>query len=346
MKKKILVVNSSNYVRNTSINYHLKKKYNLKEIYYSGNFILKNIKLLKIFFLKFDLVLINWNTWSSFFTIKFINLFKNRPIVYDAYTLIYEDYADSEIKKNFLFKFLYKNIEKFIFFNCNAIITDTSLHQKKIINLFKVKKKVLSLNVSQKNLKLSNKKTLNSKIQLVHAGANRKLHNITKMIHLISKLPLNLREKIFFTIIGNDQFNKYQRLITKLKCQKNIKVINHLKYNHYFKVIKNSDICIGLFGETEKSQNIISNFIVTSANLGKVIITKNTRAAKIYLNNNRGIFLLKKPENLNFIKFIKRYITSVKFRDNLKNKSKDVFVENFEIKKNYKKLDLFINKLL
>ncbi|WP_143323392.1 hypothetical protein, partial [Candidatus Pelagibacter communis] len=60
MKKKILVINSINYIRNTSINNFLKKKYDLKEVRYNGNFIIKNLKLLKIFFLKFDLIFINW----------------------------------------------------------------------------------------------------------------------------------------------------------------------------------------------------------------------------------------------------------------------------------------------
>lgn len=346
MKKKILVINSINYIRNTSINNYLKRKYNLEEFNYKGNFIVKNIKLLKIFFLKFDLVLINWNTWSSFFTIKLINLFKNKPIIYDAYTLIYEDYLDSTINKNFLINSLYRNIEKFIFYNCSAIITDTSVHRKEILSLFKSKKKVLSLNVSQKNLKIYKKKKLNSKIQLLHAGANRKSHNISKMIYLVYKLPEVLRKKISFTIISTDYFNEYKKLIVRLKCEKNIKIINHIKYDQYLKIIKSSDICLGLFGNTKKSENTISNFIITSANLGKVIITKNTKVAKIYLNNNAGILLLKKPESINFNKFFKNYINSIKFRNKLKNKSKIVFLKNFEINKNYKKLNLFLTELI
>lgn len=346
MKKKILVINSIDYIRNISINNHLKKKYDLKEVYYNGNIIFKNLKLLKIFFLKFDLILINWNSWSSFFIIRYINFFKNKPIIYDAYTLIYEDYLDSQLKKNFILNYLYKKIEKIIFSNCNSLITDTKLHQKKIILLTRPDKKVLSLNVSQKKTRLSNRKNLNKKIGLIHAGADRKLHNIKKMISLVCNLPANLKKKIHFTIIGTHNFEKYQKLINKFKCTKNIKLINFLNYNEYLKIINKSDICMGLFGGTEKSQNIISNFIVTSANLGKVIITKNTKAARIYLNENEGIFLLKEPENKNFNKFIKKYVNSFEYRKKLKNKSKNTFLKHFEINKNFKKLDLFINQFL
>jgi len=342
MKKKILVINSINYIRNTSINIHLRKKYELIEIDYRGNFVLKNFRLLRILFYKFDLILINWNTWSSFFTIKLINIFKSKPIIYDAYTLIYEDYIDSDLNKNFLSNLLYKNIEKIIFCNCNALLTDTLSHKKKILHLTKSKTKILALNVVQKNFSLSKKINLNDKIQLLHAGANRKLHNINKMIYLVNNLPANLKKKIFFTIIGKDYFDKHKKLIRKLGCEKNIKLINHLEYDNYLKMVKKADVCLGLFGSSEKSQNIISNFIVTSINLGKVIITKNTRSAQIYLNNNEGIILLKKPESLNFTKFFRKFINSKKYRNNLKNKSKITFLKHFKIEKNFKNLDLFI----
>ena len=52
MKKKILAINSINYVRNKSLNNFLRRKNNLIELNYHGNFILKNIKILKIFFFR------------------------------------------------------------------------------------------------------------------------------------------------------------------------------------------------------------------------------------------------------------------------------------------------------
>ena len=346
MKKKILVINSINYIRNSSINNHLKKKYDLKEIEYKGNFILKNFKLLIILFYKFDLILINWNTWSSFFIIKLINILKSKPIIYDAFTLIYEDYIDNTLNKNFLSNFFYKNIEKIIFNNCDALLTDTISHKKKILNLKKSNTKILVLKVAQKNFSLSKRINSNNKIQLLHAGANRKLHNVNKMIYLVFNLPANLKKKICFTIIGKDYFEKYKKLINKLGCEKNIKLINTLKYDNYLKMIRKSDICLGLFGNSDKSQNVITNFIVTSINLGKIIITKNTKSSKLYLKDNEGIILLKKPENLHFTKFISKFINSKNYRRKLKNKSKSSFLKHFKIDENLKNLDLFIKNFL
>jgi len=338
IKKNILVINSINYVRNKTLNNFLKRKNNLIEFNYRGNFIVKNIKILKTFFFDFDIILINWNSWSSLFMVKFINIFKNKPIIYDAYTLIYEDYSENKIKKNTLLDFLYKNIEKFIYSNCKVLITDTDIHKKKIQKLFK-HKKILILNVLQKNLNLLKKDSSNSKIRLIHAGADRKLHGINKMIDLIYKLPSKLKKKIYFQIICDDYFNNYRNQIIRLKCENYIKLIKPLSYKKYFKMIEDSDICMGVFGNTEKAESVISNFIVTSTNLGKIIITKNTKAARIYLNKNKGIFLLKKPDHLNFQRFIKRYLSSTNFQKEIKLKSKDIFLKNFEIEENLKNFE-------
>ena len=163
------------------------------------------------------------------------------------------------------------------------------------------------------------------------------------MIYLVYKLPNKLKKKIYFQIICNDYFNDYKNQIIRLKCQEYIKLIKPLKYKNYLKMIKNADICMGLFGRTKKTESVISNFIVTSTNLGKVIITKNTKAAKIYLNKNSGILLLKKPDHINFNRFIKNYTSSIKFRNKIKYKSKYVFLKNFEIKNNLKKFEIQLN---
>ena len=348
MKKKILIVNSSNYIRNFSINNYLKKKYFVKEINFFGNFFIKNLKLLKIIFCKFDLILINWNTWSSFFTIFFINLFKNKPIIYDAFTLIHEDYLDNTNKKNIFKNKLYKIIEKLIYLKSDIILTDTEIHKKSILKVLKFKKKIYSINVSQKKLTLKNTKNKSkdkSKIYIVHAGANRKAHNVLKIINLIYKLPHNLKKKINLTLITPDYNSIYKKLVFKLKLEKNISLINFVNYRKYLNIIYHSDICMGLFGKTKKAQSTISNFIVTATNLGKVIVTKETLASKKYLIDNPGVILLKEPQEYYFLQFINKYISSLKYRKSLKNKSKKVYLNNFQINKNYSKLDSIINNI-
>lgn len=347
MKKNILIISSKeNYVRGKLFLSDLKRKYSISYIDYSGNFFLKNLKLFKILFLKFDLIFILWPLWSSFFILKLLCLFKNKPIIYDAFTLTHEDYLDNFREPNFFVKKFYKIIDNFIFKNSSALVTDTIFHKNKILKLINTEKKIEVIEVSQKNLKTFNKLKNKNKFNLVHAGANRKCHDIPKMINMISKLPKKIKSKIHFKIITIDYFNNYRNLIKNLNCENYIQVIKHLKFNQYLKIIKNSDICLGTFGSGSKAKSIISNFIVTSINYGKVVITSNTPAAKHYLGDSKSIILLKKPEILNFKIFFDKYINSIKFRKSVTGHSKKIFNKNFQASINLKKLNrLIINCL-
>ena len=347
MKHKILIISAkNNYVRGKLFTESIKKKYSLSFVQYSGNFFLKNLKLFSILFLKYDLIFICWPLWSSIFIIKLINLFKKKPIIYDAFTLSHEDYLDNYKTQNFIFKKFYEFIDKFVLISCDGLITDTEQHKNKILEIVKNKTKTDVIEVCQKNYKVFNKINKNSKLNILHAGANRRCHNIPKMVNLINELPKEIKQKIIFKIVTDDYFNNYKNLIKNLNCNKYIQIINHLKFNQYLKIIKNCDLCLGTFGKSDKSNNIISNFIVTSLNFGKVVVTSDTRAAKYYLNNNKGVILLKNPQNLNFKKFLMKYLISISFRKSLNGKSKKIFNKNFRALKNLKKLDKLIRNYL
>ena len=323
MKHKILIISAkNNYVRGKLFTESIKKKYSLSFVQYSGNFFLKNFKLFSILFLKYDLIFICWPLWSSIFI---INLFKKKPIIYDAFTLSHEDYLDNYKTQNFIFKKFYEFIDKFVLISCDGLITDTEQHKNKILEIVKNKTKTDVIEVCQKNYKVFNKINKNSKLNILHAGANRRCHDIPKMVNLINELPKEIKQKIIFKIVTDD----------------------YLKFNQYLKIIKNCDLCLGTFGKSDKSNNIISNFIVTSLNFGKVVVTSDTRAAKYYLNNNKGVILLKNPQNLNFKKFLMKYLISINFRKSLNGKSKKIFNENrSEALENLKKLDKIIRNYL
>jgi hypothetical protein len=68
--------------------------------------------------------------------------------------------------------------------------------------------------------------------------------------------------------------------------------------------IEESDVCLGIFGEGIKAQNVISNFLITACRLGKIIVTLRTGAAEEIFKNNPGCFLISKPIVQNLAKKI------------------------------------------
>ena len=346
MKKRILIISPKNdYSRNILLRETLKKRYHLSIFYFQGNFFLKNFRLISIIFLKFDLILIQWPLWSSFFTINFLNFFMKKPIVYDAFTLISEDYDDDRESKNSIVRSFYHCLEKYILRTCSALITDTKYHKSKIIKIRLNNDNVEIIEVSQKNLINTNKINTKPKINLIHSGANKKLHNITGIINLINDLPKKIKGKIKLNIVGWDYFDNHKKLIKKYNLENNISWVDRPSYKKLINLLKKSDIALGVFGNTIKTENIITNFMVSSCNLGKVIITKNTKAAKYYLGNNKGIFLLKKPTKFFFKKFLNKYINSIEFRKKINGESKKVFNKNFNSLDKERKMLSFFYKI-
>ena len=339
MKKKILIISSKkDYSRNIFLRETLNKEYYLSIFYFDGNFFIKNFKLISLIFFKFDLILIQWPLWSSFFTIKILNFFMKKPIVYDAFTLISEDYDDDTENKSSVIKSFYYGIEKYIFKNCDALITDTKFHKSKILKIKQKIDKVEVIEVSQKNLINMNKINLKTKINLIHSGANRKLHNIPGIINLINNLPKKIKDKIKLNIVGWDYYDNHKKLIKKYNLENYIKWIDRPNYNKLLNLLKKSDIALGVFGNTIKTHNIITNFMVLSCNLGKVIITKNTKAAKYYLGDNKGIVLLKKQSNFFFRRFLNKYVNSIEFRKKINGETKKIFFKNFNSTDKEKKI--------
>lgn len=97
---------------------------------------------------------------------------------------------------------------------------------------------------------------------------------IVKAAHLIQ----NKKHDIEFTIVGTGQESEQiDRLIHKLGL-KNITRIKWADYKELTDLICCADVCLGIFGATEKAQRVIPNKLYQALGAGKAIITGDTPA--------------------------------------------------------------------
>lgn len=347
--KKILIISGKykNYERNYFFLDILKKKYSIINHNYDGNFLKKNFNIIKIIFLDYDIIFINWPYWSSFFMVNLINSFKRKPIIYDFFTLIHEDYLDKNFgkKKNNIFNRLYLYLEKFIASKSSGLITDTEIHKKILLSKSKkMNNQILSFEISQNKLEIIKSKRINKKLKLLHSSANRNMHGAEKIVQLVGNLPPKIKKKISIKMILKDYQGKLNLLAKKYQLKNDFRIINRIKKKNFLASVKNCDVCLGIFGNSTKSNNVISNFIVTSCNYAKTIITKRTSASSFYLKNNSDIILLNQINNKSFLKIIKKLLLLNKKIKPKKETSKNIFDEKFDIKKNSKKLIKFFDQ--
>jgi len=174
------------------------------------------------------------------------------------------------------------------------LITDTKYHKFFISNKYNIKN-ISCIYISEKKtihkkININKKKNL---INIVFAGAYRNLHGIKNIIDAFKIVNL-YNKNINLKLIGTDYGQKFKIMSKEMRI-KNIYFYKRLKYKDFINHIENADICLGIFGESIKAHNVISNFLMTSCRLGKIIITLNTEAAKEVFNNHPNSFLINKP---------------------------------------------------
>ena len=105
---------------------------------------------------------------------------------------------------------------------------------------------------------------------------------------------------IKFTMIGGGQmYNKIIVLAQELKVT-NIHFIGHLPLDQLPSHINNADICLGIFGDTEKTNMVIPNKAYETIAMRKPLITADTPAIRELFTDQKDILLCRAadPEDL------------------------------------------------
>ena len=123
---------------------------------------------------------------------------------------------------------------------------------------------------------------------------------IIKAAKILEKYP-----KIRFNLIGNGQDKKECLRLAKKLSIKNINFIDCVPYSDLANYINKSDICLGIFGNTQKTKMVIPNKVIEALACDKPIITGDTSAIHEISDNNIILCNIADSEDLaNKIKFV------------------------------------------
>ena len=134
--------------------------------------------------------------------------------------------------------------------------------------------------------------------------------------YIIQAAKILKNENIEFNIIGNGQTYKVDReLAENLKVQ-NINFLDSVPYDKLADHINSADICLGIFGDTLKTELVIPNKVFEAIACQKAVITADTKAIRELFNNSLDILLCRcaDPQDL------ADKIRSLKGDQNLKDK--------------------------
>jgi glycosyltransferase involved in cell wall biosynthesis len=140
-------------------------------------------------------------------------------------------------------------------------------------------------------LKAKNRK---GRFSVLFYGSFLPLHGVEAMIQAAKSVSAK-EPSIQFRFIGSGQtLPRAQALATELKCN-NVYFEDWMPQEKLTEKIASADLCLGIFGKTEKSKRVVPHKIFQALAMKVPVITARTPAVEEYFSHRENIFLCSEP---------------------------------------------------
>jgi glycosyltransferase involved in cell wall biosynthesis len=139
--------------------------------------------------------------------------------------------------------------------------------------------------------------------------------------YIIESAKILEKEKdIQFNIIGTNIKKKYLG-----KKFDNINFIENISYEKLSEYMNGADLCLGIFGNTEKADNVIPNKVYEAIAIRKPVITASTLAIKELFEDNESIILCNRADGRDLAQKIIKIKKDDFLREKISNNAFDIF---------------------
>ena len=182
----------------------------------------------------------------------------------------------------------------------DAIVVDTHEHRKFFAERFSVDvRKVIVVPVGCRSdlfVPLPQRKSDGTFVVEFHGGFSP-LQGVEHIIEA-AKILQDRNEQIHFEITGTGQlFIPITRLAEEL-CLANITFLGKKPLQELPRSIARGDICLGIFGTTEKALRVIPNKVYECMSCGKPVITERSPAALEFLHDGKEVSMVEPGDSV------------------------------------------------
>lgn len=253
-----------------------------------------------VFFRKFDYIIFGY---PVLFEIFFTSVFKrNKNNILSDYFLSYYDTLISDRKSfnanSILSKAIF-NLDKMILRLSKRIIVDTNENADRFSKLFEIDIKKFNRIIVGSNLLTISDLKINSKKQTeyINIGWIGSFIPLQGFDTVLKTAELLCNNKYLFHIIGNSPDNqiKYYKMLAENSNINNIIFYGERMYEDALNLLSSCDICLGIFGESDKAKNVIPFKIFDYICLNKLIITQTSAVKNELLVFDNILFVENSP---------------------------------------------------
>jgi len=183
----------------------------------------------------------------------------------------------------------------------DRLFMDTNTHAQRMEYLFKLKPGTCGtvwVGVEEElfqNISLDNRSATGEDcLRVLFYGQFIPLHGISTIIKAAALLE---QEPVEWTIIGRGQeANKVREMLEQYPLQK-VQWIDWVNYEELADYIRRCDICLGIFGTSDKAASVIPNKVYQALSAGRPVITRDSPAIRELLNSDSWAHVLVPPDD-------------------------------------------------
>jgi glycosyltransferase involved in cell wall biosynthesis len=230
----------------------------------------------------FDYMMIGYIGQLDVFLARCLLFFRRRPLVFNPLISLYDTLVvDRGIfgEGTFTARILYR-MDRWSFQLADLIVLDTNAHIEYLSRLLKVdKKKFVRIFVGADEDIFYPREQVNHKdgrFRVLFYGKFIPLHGIHHILNAAKELEND--QSIQFRVIGHGQLSEAIHTLAERLDLRNVDFIDWVPYEMLPREIAEADLCLGIFGHTEKAQRVIPNKVFQALACGKPVITSDTVA--------------------------------------------------------------------
>ena len=247
---------------------------------------------------KYDLLLVGYS--DSRTIVPLASFLTDKPLIWDAFYSLYDSWIfDRKLASPRSLKAWYYWLLDWL--NCQLaarILLDTKSHIDYFKETFKIKaRKFIMVLVGTDDEIFFPKEVFKANDDfLIHFhGKYIPLQGIEYIIMAAKKLEEF--EGIKFRLIGSGQEkSRMEKLASELKVN-NLEFLNKVSYIDLADLISQADVCLGIFGDSDKAHNVIPNKVYEAAAMGKAVISGETKAIKELFSDRENILLCRPADS-------------------------------------------------
>ncbi len=266
----------------------------------------------------YDLMIVAFPGYQAMILAKILS---RKKIIFDAFTSLYDSLVfDRKTVKRYSLKALYYWLLDWLACcSSDRILLDTNEQIEYFIKKFKIKKeKFIRVFVGSDMVPFPVKKKKHYFLVHFH-GSFITLQGVE---YIIGAARILEKENIRFRLIGTKIKNEYQSANLR-----NIEFLDDVSYEELNKYIAAADVCLGIFGITEKAKRVIPNKVYEALAAEKAVITGESPALKELLKDKQNVLCCNLADEKDLAKKILELKNNSILKDEIAHNGLKIFQE-------------------